>query len=216
MKQALRPFRFPSALYPIVDVAGVPGRSHVELARAVLSAGIRFLQLRVKAAPAGEFAAIARAVKDEADRAGAQLIVNDRADIALLVGAAGVHLGQDDLPPAQARALLGPAAIIGFSTHNAEQLAAAAVDPAVDYAGFGPIFGTHSKENPDPVQGLAGLRAARATCALPLVAIGGIDHDTAAAVLAAGADAVAVIGAVCRAADPAAATAELLRRCGRG
>lgn len=207
-------FFFPSRLYPIVDVTGAPGRTHVELARAILAAGARFLQLRVKSASTREFVEIARAVKQETDRAGARLIVNDRADVAALIGAAGVHLGQDDLPPKAARTLLGAGKILGFSTHNAAQLEAAAADPAIDYVGFGPIFETRSKANPDPAQGLEGLRAARPRCRMPLVAIGGIDRESAAAVLRCGADAVAVIGAICRAADPAAATREMLAAVG--
>jgi thiamine-phosphate pyrophosphorylase len=211
----LRAFRFPCEIYPIVDNTGVSGRSHVELTRAVLAAGVRFLQLRVKDKSAREFVEIARAVKAETDRAGARLIVNDRVDVARLVDAAGVHLGQDDLPPEAAREQLGPGKIIGFSTHNLAQIEAAPAD-AIDYVGFGPIFATGSKANPDPVQGLDGLRAVRSRCRLPLVAIGGIGPATCRAVLDHGADAAAVIGAVCRAGDPGAAVRELLGAAGRG
>lgn len=182
----------------------------MDLARAILAGGARLVQLRAKDAPSGEFVALARAVKALADRAGARLIIDDRADVARLVGAAGVHLGQDDLPAAAARALLGPEALIGLSTHNLEQVEAALSAGGIDYLAFGPIFPTASKANPDPVQGLDALRLVRARCPLPLVAIGGIGAARLPAVLAAGADAAAVIGAVAGAPDPERATRELL------
>jgi thiamine-phosphate pyrophosphorylase len=119
-------------------------------------------------------------------------VINDRADVALLLGA-GLHVGQDDLAPGDARKLMGAEALLGYSTHNPHQLDTAAAEP-VDYAAIGPIFGTASKQNPDPVVGLDELRRCRARCVRPLVAIGGITRETARAVFAAGADAVAVIG----------------------
>ena len=125
-------------------------------------------------------------------RAGVTLVVNDRADLARLVGAS-LHLGQDDLPPAAARRVLGETGAIGFSTHNETQLRAAAAEP-VDYIALGPIFGTASKENPDPVVGLGELRRLRPLSSRPLVAIGGITRANALSVIEAGADAVAVIG----------------------
>ena len=202
-------FAFSDPLYPIADTAG--GRDAVALAEAILAGGAALLQLRAKDAATAELVALARAIKARTDAAGARLIINDRADVARLVGAAGVHLGQDDLPPAAARAILGPAAVIGFSTHSLDQVAAALRDGAIDYLAFGPIYPTTSKRGADPAQGLVALSAVRALCALPLVAIGGIDASTVADVLAAGADAVAVIGAVAGAADPAAAL-RVLRR----
>jgi len=138
------------------------------------------------------------------------LIVNDRVDVAALVGAAGVHLGQEDLPAAAARAQLGPRAIIGLSTHDPVQLDAAVREGIADYLAYGPVFVTTSKARPDPTQGLAALAAARRRCPHPLVAIGGIDGDRLADVLATGADAVAVIAAIARAGDPEAATRTLL------
>ena len=202
-------FAFSDPLYPIADAAG--GRDAVALAEAILAGGAALLQLRAKDAATAELVALARAIKARTDAAGARLIINDRADVARLVGAAGVHLGQDDLPPAAARAILGPAAVIGFSTHSLDQVAAALRDGAIDYLAFGPIYPTTSKRGADPAQGLVALSAVRALCALPLVAIGGIDASTVADVLAAGADAVAVIGAVAGAADPAAALRALRR-----
>lgn len=191
--------RFPHRLYPIIDTLGDPHRTYAALARAVLDAGVRFFQLRVKDQPTGRFVDIAREVKALAARYGAQLIINDRADVAKLVDAAGVHLGQEDLPADAARALLGPDKIIGVSTHNVAQAEAAVREGIADYIGFGPIFGTTSKDQPDPVQGLEGLRLVRSRLRLPIVAIGGITGETMPAVLAAGADAVAMIGEIVRA-----------------
>ena len=203
-------FSFPSHVYPIVDTLSDPGLSYVELAAAILAAGAPFLQLRVKGQSTGRFVAIARDVKALADRHDAQLIINDRSDIAKLVDAAGVHLGQEDIPVAAARRILGPDKIIGVSTHNLAQAEAAAREGIADYIGFGPIFPTSSKEQPDPVQGLDGLRQVRDRVALPIVAIGGITAATMGAVLAAGADAVAMIGEIVRAADVQARVRELL------
>ncbi len=129
-------------------------------------------------------------------RPGVQLIINDRVDLALAVGAHGVHLGQDDMPPEAARKLLGPNAIIGYSTHNIEQ-AIAAINLPIGYLAIGPIFATTTKTDTAPVLGLDGLRAVReAIGGFPLVAIGGITHANAREVIRAGADSVAVISAV--------------------
>ncbi len=206
------PFCFPARLYPIVDTLGDPRLSYVELAQAILDAGAPLLQLRVKGEPSGRFVELARAVKALADRTSAQLIINDRADIAKLVNAAGVHLGPEDLPPAAGRAILGPGKIIGFSTHNLEQAESAAREGIADYLGFGPIYSTTSKERPDPVQGLDGLRQVRSRTALPIVAIGGITATTMPDVLTAGADAVAMISEIVRAPDVRAKVRSLLQR----
>jgi len=187
-------FAFSDPLYPIADAAG--GRDAVALAEAILAGGATLLQLRAKDAATAELVALARVIKARTDAAGARLIINDRADVARLVGAAGVHLGQDDLPPAAARAILGPAAVIGFSTHSQEQVAAAVRDGAIDYLAFGPIYPTTSKRGADPAQGLVALSAVRARCALPLVAIGGITLANAAEAIRAGADSVAIIAAL--------------------
>ncbi len=204
-------FAFPDCLYPIVDTLGDRTRSHLELAEAILAAGVRYLQLRVKDQPTGSFVEIARAVKAAADRAHAQLIINDRPDIAMLVDAAGVHLGQQDISVAAARQILGPRKIIGVSTHNPAQAEAAAREGIADYLGFGPIYPTASKDRPDPVQGIEALRLVRACVELPLVAIGGITAATMPAVLAAGADAVAMISEIVRAADVTARVRALLQ-----
>jgi thiamine-phosphate pyrophosphorylase len=178
--------------YPILDTGLLRrrGLSPVETAGQILDAGARILQLRHKEFftaqalnEAGEIAGLCRA-------AGAAFILNDRADIAALLGA-GLHLGQEDLPPSAARRVLKNG-MIGFSTHNAGQLRAAAAEPA-DYLAIGPVFATVSKENPDPVLGLDELRRLRALTDRPLVAIGGITRANAAEVIQAGADSVAVI-----------------------
>jgi thiamine-phosphate pyrophosphorylase len=143
-----------------------------------------------------EFYEQAKAALEVAKQRGVQLIINDRADIALVLGAAGVHLGQDDMPPEAARKLLGPNAIIGYSTHNIEQ-AIAAINLPIDYLAIGPIFATTTKSDTAPVLGLEGSRAVReAIGRFPLVAIGGITHANAREVIRAGADSVAVISAV--------------------
>jgi thiamine-phosphate pyrophosphorylase len=199
-------FAFPDPLYPIADADSCA--DVIALAEAILAGGARLLQLRAKRATTRELIALARAVRERAVRAGALLILNDRADVARLVGT-GVHLGQDDLPPADARAILGPDAVIGFSTHNVGQLEAAVQAGGVDYLAFGPIFATRTKANPSPELGVAALAAARSRCPLPLVAIGGITEETIPSVRAAGADTVAIIGAIASAADPAEATRRL-------
>jgi thiamine-phosphate pyrophosphorylase len=203
-------FAFPSTLYPIIDTLGDATLSHVELARAVLDGGARLLQLRVKDQPTSRFVEVARAVKAAADRAGALLIINDRPDIAALVDAAGVHLGQEDLPIAAARRILGPRKIIGFSTHSAAQVEAAAREGLADYIGCGPIYPTTSKDRADPVLGIEGLRLVRSRVSLPIVAIGGITANTMGPVMAAGADAVAMISDIVRARDVAVAVRALL------
>jgi thiamine-phosphate pyrophosphorylase len=189
----------PPKLYAITD-ARLTRLSHAEQVSRLSLGGARLIQLREKHVDAREFFAEAEAALRVARRAGVRVIINDRVDIALALGADGVHLGQDDLPPEAARHILGGGAVIGFSTHNIEQAVAAARLP-IDYLAIGPIFPTLSKENPDPVVGLDGLRRVRqAVPRLPLVAIGGITLENARETLDAGADSLAVIGALL--ADP--------------
>jgi len=188
-------FRLPR-VYPLTDVQ-LSGLSHAEQVRLLSLGGATLAQLREKQMAGLQFYEQARA----AVAAGVPLIINDRVDIALAVGAHGVHLGQDDMPPEAARRLLGDKAIIGYSTHSVEQ-AKKAVTLPIDYIAIGPIFTTSSKTNPSPTLGLEGLRAVReAVGNAQLVAIGGISHSTAHAVIEAGADSVAVISALL--ADPA-------------
>lgn len=182
-------------VYPITD-ARLSGLSHAEQVVRLSEGGARLVQLREKHLPAREFYREAEEAVRVARGRGVRVIINDRVDVALAVGADGVHVGQDDVGPEAARRVLGEGAIVGFSTHNVEQ-AVEAVRFPVDYVAIGPIFGTFSKENPDPVVGLEGLRRVReAVGDLPLVAIGGITRENALEVLAAGADSVAVIGAL--------------------
>lgn len=151
------------------------------------------IQLRDKNVAARELHADTLDAIAYARNRGVTIIVNDRVDVALAAGADGVHLGQDDLPPAEARKILGPDAIIGFSTHSVEQ-ATAALELPIDYLAIGPIFATSTKLNPDPVVGLEGLREVRSAIgSFPLVAIGGIDRENARSVLDARADSVALI-----------------------
>jgi len=181
-------------LNAIVDVEAAErcGWTPTDLARALLAGGARFLQLRAKGLTGAAFLDTAKAIVELARPFDAMVIVNDRADIALLLNA-GLHLGQDDIPPQDARRLLGSSPILGYSTHNDGQLAAAGREPA-SYLALGPMFPTQSKINPDPVVGIERLRAWRRLTDKPLVAIGGITRDNARSVLESGADSVAVIG----------------------
>ncbi len=202
-------FRFPCPIYPIVGDIG-SAMPPLELAEKILGCGIPLIQLRLKSAPTETFVALARELRILCDRHDAMMIVNDRCDVAKLVGADGVHLGQEDLSTAAARKILGPDAIIGHSTHDQAQLERAVVDPAIDYVAYGPVFETRSKSNPDPVRGLLRLHEAAARCPRPLVAIGGIDETNVAQVIRRGADSAAVISAIGNAADPGATTRRLL------
>ena len=181
-----------TGFYPVLDLELLARRTLpvVEAAEAILDAGARILQFRYKGFFSREVFEDAQRIAGLCRAAHALFVINDRADIAMLLGAA-VHLGQDDLAPADARRLTD--AIIGFSTHNEQQLRAADREP-VDYLAIGPIFPTASKQNPDPVLGLDRLRTMRALTRKPLIAIGGITRETAKSVLDAGADSIAVIG----------------------
>jgi thiamine-phosphate pyrophosphorylase len=192
-------------VYPITDRL-LSGLSHAEQVACLSEGGAGLVQLREKHLSPREFYGEAEEALKTARAWGVRLVVNDRADIALALGAHGVHLGQDDMPPEAARALLGEEAIIGFSTHNVEQALAASQLP-VDYIAIGPVFATSSKDNPDPVVGLEGVRRVRDVVGrLPLVAIGGITRENARAVLEAGADSVAVISALLPLCDPSEIT----------
>lgn len=182
-------------IYPITD-AGISGLSHAEQIEKMIAGGAVMIQLREKLASSDKFYASAAQAVEIARPSGIKIIINDRVDIALALDADGVHVGQDDLPPDEARKILGVDSIIGFSTHSAEQARLARFMP-VDYIAIGPIFQTDTKENPDAVIGLDGLRAARqAVGKIPLVAIGGIHFDNMKSVFAAGADSVALIAAI--------------------
>jgi thiamine-phosphate pyrophosphorylase len=185
------PFKLPK-FYPILDTSVLAARQFPLLptATGLLESGVRILQYRHK----GEWA---QAHFDEAKRlsemcqdAGVLFVLNDRADFAKLLRCA-LHLGQEDLPPSAARKIISDE-VLGFSTHNAEQLTAGDAEP-VEYLSIGPIFQTTSKQNPDPVVGIAGLKAVRALTKKQLCAIGGVNLANAKEIFAAKADSVAVI-----------------------
>lgn len=161
----------------------------------MLDGGASFIQLRDKDAIGRELLEQAMACLRLTRKAGATLIINDRVDVALTAGADGVHLGQGDLSVAEAREILGRDKIIGVSTHSIDQFRAA-LETSADYIAVGPVYPTMTKENPDPVVGLELIREARTLTDRPLVAIGGINHERAPEVIAAGADCVAVISAL--------------------
>jgi thiamine-phosphate pyrophosphorylase len=180
-------------VYPIVDAASLEARAldPVPVAQALIDGGAQILQFRFKGQLTAALLDQALAIAEACRTANVLYVVNDRADVALLAQAA-LHLGQDDLPPEAARKLMGPEAIIGFSTHNADQMRAASAEP-VNYVAFGPIFSTASKLQPDPTTGLERLAEIRTLTPRTLVAIGGITRATAPSVWAAGADSVAII-----------------------
>lgn len=183
-----------SPVYAIVDggVLANRGLDLVSTTQALLEGGIRLLQLRWKFCYTGDLFEQARQMASLCAEAGATFVINDRADIALLLEA-GIHTGQDDLTPADVRRVVGPEALVGVSTHNEEQFLAATEGP-VSYIALGPIYGTVSKERPDPVVGTAELARLRPHWTGPLVAIGGITRERAQEVWQSGADSVAIIG----------------------
>jgi thiamine-phosphate pyrophosphorylase len=206
---------FPSRFYAIIDPAQTGGRSSVEVCEVLLGAGVRLIQYRDKRASSRALFENSRKLAEQVRRAGGIFVVNDRADVAWAAGAHGVHVGQEDLPVGLARRIIGPDGIVGYSTHDIAQLAEADALSA-DYVAFGPVFPTRSKEKPDPLVGLEGLRAARQATRKPLVAIGGITLETAHAVLEAGADSLAVISGLLCAPDLAVRAREFLQVVGEG
>ncbi|HSP63357.1 MAG TPA: thiamine phosphate synthase [Pyrinomonadaceae bacterium] len=182
-------------VYPITDT-NLSGLSHAEQIDRLIAGGATLIQLRDKRAAPGDFYRQAKAALQIARKHNVRLIINDRVDIALALGADGVHLGQTDMPVAAARRLLGESAIVGISTHNLVQAELAANMP-VDYVAFGPIFQTSTKDNPDPIAGLGALRSVRTIVgALPVVAIGGVTLANSEEAWRAGADAVSSIAAL--------------------
>src|SRR5882672_4576661 len=188
-------------LYMILDAALLTS-PEIEVAKTLNDAGVRLFQYRNKRGSTREIFQSSSGLAAELAERGALFFVNDRPDIAFLSGAGGVHVGQNDLPVAESRAVLGKGKLIGISTHNLEQFRAAAATDA-DYLALGPVFATDSKANPDAVVGTAMIREARELTAKPIVAIGGITLERAKEVMEAGADSVAVISDVLRAKDPA-------------
>jgi thiamine-phosphate pyrophosphorylase len=202
-------------LYAIVDPALCRGRPPLLVADAILAGGCAVLQLRAKELPQTELEPLAHALAERCRAADVPFVVNDSPELARAVGAAGVHLGQTDMAIASARAIVGDASVIGVSTHDLAQAHAAEAGGA-DLIGFGPVFATTSKRDPDPVVGLSGLRAACAAVRVPVVAIGGVTLSNAAAVAAEGASLGAAIAALCQAEDPAAAARAMHRALRQG
>jgi thiamine-phosphate pyrophosphorylase len=195
-----------------VDVAARAGWSFSDLAQAFLDGGAPLIQLRAKQLSSEAFLQLCDLVVELAHPYGTTIIVNDRADLARMSGASGVHVGQDDLAPAAARAVLGEHRLLGYSTHTIAQVEAAMMEP-VDYIAVGPIFGTRTKATGYDAVGLELVAgAARRTEGRPVVAIGGITLETAPSVIAAGASGVAVISDLLTGGDPSAQVAAYLRR----
>jgi thiamine-phosphate pyrophosphorylase len=185
-------------LYPILDAEAL-ARARVPVARAahaLRDAGVRWVQYRDKRASDAEVVERMRELRRTFPPGEAVLLLNDRVHLCDAAEADGVHIGQEDMAPAEARRMMGPDLLLGVSTHNVEQLRAALATGAPDYLAIGPVFATSSKESPDPVVGIEGVKAARALTRLPLVAIGGITDENVREVIEAGADAVAVISAL--------------------
>lgn len=207
--------KFPP-LYPILDAAFLPGDAALRrptlaaLVSGMAEVGVEILQYRNKLGGEAEILRDAEVIRVSAPPS-LKLILNDYVQLVTRTGFHGLHIGQNDLPPREARAQLGSEALIGLSTHNEAQLRAAALEP-VDYIAIGPVFPTASKAHPDPVIGLDGVRLARRLTTLPVVAIGGITLDNAARVWGTGADSIALISAIFSpGADPASSAAAFLR-----
>ena len=201
---------FDLSLYLVVGTADTAGRDLVAVVRAAVAGGVTLVQLRDKDAPLERLVETARALKAVLAPAGIPLVINDSLEAVLATPAEGVHLGQEDLDPAAARAALGRWAIIGTSAGDAAE--AARVDAGVvDYVGIGPAYATGSKADAGAAIGPEGLRALRRRLALPLVAIGGITEARAAEVMACGVEGIAVVSAIAGAEDPEAAARGLRR-----
>ena len=196
------------SLYVVLDRAAARGRELVEVLDGALAGGCRMVQLREKDWPSGRLLPLAERLRARCTAAGATFIVNDRVDLAVAVGADGVHVGQEDLPARAARPLLRPGMILGVSTHSVAQARSAQADGA-DYVAVGSMFPTQSKAEFELV-GPALLRKLRDEIRVPLVGIGGVTHANVSEVIAAGADGVAVISAICAAEDPRAAAERFL------
>ncbi len=202
---------FLPTVYPITDTR-ISKISLAEQVERLIDGGATFIQLREKYAAPNEFYEAAKAALEIARKHRVKIIINDRVDIALALKADGVHLGQDDLPPEFARRILGESAIIGFSTHNLEQVSEAVKMP-IDYLAFGPVFVTTTKENPDATVGIENLKTVRRSIGdFPLVAIGGINSGNFREVLQAGADSVAVISGLISDADTIAESMRIFLR----
>lgn len=197
-------------LYLVTDQSLTRGRALADTVAAAVQGGVTCVQLREKQSDTRDFLAQAMALKALLAPHGVPLVINDRIDIALACGAEGVHLGQSDMPVQDARRLLPPEVFIGWSVETAQDVVQSAHLP-VDYLGVSPVFTTPTKTDTKPPWGLVGLRQVRAATRLPLVAIGGIHTDNVQDVMRSGADGIAVVSALCSAADPALAARDLMR-----
>ncbi|HMF54321.1 MAG TPA: thiamine phosphate synthase [Edaphobacter sp.] len=197
-------------LYPLIDpsVLRARGISIAAYAQLLRAAGVQLVQYRDKNAQSQDILRNAKVIAEAFAGTDCRLIMNDRADLAVLAGFGGVHVGQDDLSPEDARHMVGLERWVGVSTHNDEQVRLADIS-CTDYVAIGPVFATSTKRNAEPVVGLEGVRRARALTSRPLVAIGGITVENAASVIDAGADSVAVVGALL---DLSASPAKMVRR----
>lgn len=195
-------------LYLVIGAGDTAGRPLTEVVAAAVDGGVDLVQLREKHSDTRTLYERARALKDLLDPRGVPLIVNDRLDVALAVDAAGVHLGQEDMPPDVARRVMGPGPIIGLSVSDAAE--AATADPAVvDYTGIGAVYATGTKADAGAAIGPAGVRELRAQVAMPSVAIGGISARNAPELRGTGVEGIAVVSAIAGADDPTAAAREL-------
>jgi thiamine-phosphate pyrophosphorylase len=203
-----------SPLYPILDNAFLPTADREPFLRSLalnlLDAGVTLLQYRNKQGSDRQQLEDARVLREVLPKGRVKLILNDRADLAVLADFDGVHVGQTDLSPEAARRVVGQYSIVGVSTHNEEQLRKA-ITSVADYVAIGPVYATTSKQNPDPVVGLEGVKLAHSLTAKPVVAIGGIGLGNAKAVLEAGADSVAVISAIFASPQPAKIVQDFFR-----
>jgi thiamine-phosphate pyrophosphorylase len=206
----MKPQNIDYSLYLVTDRGLAKGRSTLDIVRAAVRGGVTCVQLREKECSAREFIEEALAVRDFLKERGVPLIINDRVDVALAVGADGVHLGQTDMPLKTAQKILGDSMIIGISAESLED-AVEAEKGGADYLGVSPIHATPTKTDTAPPLGLEGLRAIRRAVKLPLVGIGGLNRENAADVIRSGGDGVAVVSAIVSAGDPAGAARNLRR-----
>jgi len=206
----MSPKVFDLGVYLVTDRPALLGRDLFDVVEKAVAGGVSMVQLREKTAPTRDFVDLARGLVARLRPRGVPVLINDRVDVALAADADGVHVGQDDMRPADVRALIGPDKILGLSVTGEDETRAALGLP-VDYLGAGPVFATATKKDAGAPQGIAGLTAMLSLATVPVVAIGGIGPDNAAAVTAAGANGVAVVSAICSAPDPCRAAAALRR-----
>lgn len=204
----MQPSAIDYSLYLVTDRGLSRGKTTLEIVTAAVSGGVTCVQLREKTASTREFIEEALTIRDYMRSVNIPLIINDRLDVALAIGAEGVHLGRADMPPAMARAVAGNKLIIGISVESIED-ALAAENTGADYLGVSPVFATPTKTDTAPALGKGGLQAIRQAVRLPLVAIGGLNSGNAADIIRCGADGVAVVSAIVSAADPAQAARRL-------